>query len=105
MSELTEADVSVLRMMAGANLIGGSITLPSGQVLDANEMQALTSFYAKPYERNQSMSDPREDWDMNRDGGSAWQPETSRETCGDRIKAAAREAGDKARRVFGKKRK
>lgn len=51
------------------------------------------------------MSEPREDWDMNEAGGGAWQPETPRETCADRIRKAAQEAGDKARRVFGKKRK
>lgn len=39
---------------------------------------------------------------MNKAGGGAWEGETPRETCADRIRKAAQEAGEKARRVFGK---
>ncbi|MER7331736.1 MULTISPECIES: hypothetical protein [unclassified Micromonospora] len=44
--QLDPRDVAVLRMLAGANFFGGQVTLPSGRVLDREEMQALTSAYA-----------------------------------------------------------
>lgn len=52
-----------------------------------------------------SEREPREDWDMNRDGGGAWERERRTPTSADRIRAAAREAGRKAVRVFGKGRR
>jgi len=44
---MTPDDDNVLRMLAGANFgPDSSVILPSGQRLDADEAQALTSFYA-----------------------------------------------------------
>ncbi|MEU3452235.1 hypothetical protein ABZ671_01130 [Micromonospora sp. NPDC006766] len=44
--KLDPRDVAALRMLAGANFLGGQVTLPSGRVLDPEEVQALTSAYA-----------------------------------------------------------
>lgn len=46
MDKLDPRDVAVIRMLAGANFLGGQVTLPSGRVLGPKEMQALTSAYA-----------------------------------------------------------
>ena len=43
---LTPEDAAVLRMLAGAHFLGGSLTLPSGRTLTPDEAQALTSAYA-----------------------------------------------------------
>jgi len=41
-------DERVLKMLAGAIFESGSaLTLPSGRVLDADEAQVLTSYYAE----------------------------------------------------------
>jgi hypothetical protein len=46
--------------------------------------------------------EPRPDWDMNKAQGGAWSSESRTPTAVDKIRDAAREAGEKARRVFGK---
>lgn len=43
---LTPEDAAVLRMLAGAHFLGGSVTLPSGRTIGPDEAQALTSAYA-----------------------------------------------------------
>lgn len=46
--------------------------------------------------------EPRPGWDMNKAQGGAWNSEHRCPIAGDRIRDAAREAGEKARRIFGK---
>lgn len=47
-------DEMALRILAGANFgPDAKVILPSGHELDANEAQALTSFYAPPADANE----------------------------------------------------
>jgi hypothetical protein len=46
--------------------------------------------------------EPRAGWDMNKAQGGAWSSESRTPTTVDKIRDTAREAGEKARRVFGR---
>lgn len=46
--------------------------------------------------------EPRPGWDMNKAEGGAWNTEHRTPTGCDKIRDAAREAGDKVKRIFGR---
>lgn len=54
---LAPADAAALQVLAGAHFLGGDVTLPSGRIFSADEVQALSSAYAPDHGTNPNQAE------------------------------------------------